>query len=211
MLVPDVIPAHECAALADAISAGHDGVGSRCLLPQAWCAALARRLQQHAALASLIPARHVAVQCTFFEKSPARNWLVPVHQDLSIPVADRVDDPALGGWSSKEGTLFVQAPVELLDQLVAVRLHLDPCSEADGPLRVVPASHRAGRIDPEAAVLARNRHEVSCPSERGGVLAMRPLLLHASSKSTGSSRRRVLHFVYGPRQPGFGLRWQHAV
>lgn len=39
---------------------------------------------------------------------------------------------------------------------------------------------------------------------------MRPLLLHASSKATGRSRRRVLHFVYGPAQLPSGLRWHEA-
>ena len=104
----------------------------------------------------LIPAGHVAVQCTYFEKSASRNWLVPIHQDLSIPVARRVDAPGLRGWSQKEGALFVQAPVELLAQLVAVRVHLDACGADDGPLRVLPGSHRLGLVAPEAAVLARN-------------------------------------------------------
>ena len=63
----------------------------------------------------------VAVQCTYFEKSADRNWLVPIHQDLAIPVARRVEHPALRGWSHKEGSLFVQPPADVLAQLVAVR------------------------------------------------------------------------------------------
>lgn len=188
-----------------------DAVGSRCLLPLEWCAQLAKRLQLAPEVSELVPADYAAVQCTYFEKSTERNWLVLVHQDLSIPVAARVADPALGGWSEKEGFLFVQAPLEILEQLVAVRLHLDSCSLDDGPLRVVPGSHLLGCIAPEAAVEARQRAEVACPSEQGGVLAIRPLLLHASSKSKGTSRRRVLHFVYGPRLLKYGLKWQHAV
>ena len=66
------------------------------------------------------------------------------------------DAPGLRGWSQKEGALFVQAPVELLAQLVAVRVHLDACGADDGPLRVLPGSHRLGLVAPEAAVLARN-------------------------------------------------------
>lgn len=211
-LIPKVLPVIECDSIASRIQPDAASAGTRCLLPQAWCAALARRLRQHPALSSLIPAEHVAVQCTYFEKSAARNWLVPIHQDLSIPVARRVDEPGLRGWSEKEGALFVQAPVELLAQLVAVRLHLDACGADDGPVRVLPGSHRLGLINPEAAVLMRSADaEVTCEAAPGDALVMRPLLLHASSKATGRSRRRVLHFLFGPAVLPHGLAWQQAV
>ena len=211
-LVPGILSAAECAAIATRIQPGAASAGTRCLLPLAWCAALARRLRQHPALSSLIPTGQVAVQCTYFEKSASRNWLVPIHQDLSIPVACRVDDSGLRGWSQKEGALFVQAPVELLAQLVAVRVHLDACGADDGPLRVLPGSHRLGLVAPEAAVLARNAAaEVTCEAAPCDALVMRPLLLHASSKASGQSRRRVLHFVFGPPLLTHGLAWRQAV
>jgi hypothetical protein len=37
---------------------------------------------------------------------------------------------------------------------------------------------------------------VECLSPRGGVIAMRPLLIHASSKSRNEQPRRVLHIEY---------------
>jgi hypothetical protein len=40
---------------------------------------------------------------------------------------------------------------------------------------------------------------------------MRPLALHTSSKATGASRRRVLHFVFGPAELSYGLQWEHVV
>jgi hypothetical protein len=39
---------------------------------------------------------------------------------------------------------------------------------------------------------------VRCIVPKGGVLVMRPLLVHASGKATGAGHRRVLHFLYGP-------------
>lgn len=147
-LIPGILPAAECATIASRIQPNAASAGTRCLLPQAWCAALARRLRQHPVLSSLVPVDHVAVQCTYFEKSAARNWLVPIHQDLSIPVARRVDAPGLRGWSEKEGALFVQVPAELLAKLVAVRVHLDACGADDGPVRVLPGSHRLGLVAP---------------------------------------------------------------
>lgn len=210
--IPCVLPAQECDEIATHITRlAPDTAGTRCLLPQAWCSALARRLRAHPGIASIVPATHVAVQCTYFEKSVDRNWLVPIHQDLSIPVAARVDHPALRGWSDKEGSLFVQPPAGLLEQLVALRVHLDPCGDDDGPLRFLPGSHQQGRLTAQEAHEQRQAGPLtSCAMERGDVLAMRPLTLHASSRATGSSRRRVLHFVFGPPDLPHGLTWPHT-
>ena len=211
-VIPAVLDAAHCDDLAASTAACvADTPGTRSLLTQDWCRALAATLRAHPAVGALIPAGHVAVQCTYFEKSVGRNWLVPIHQDLSIPVRERVEHPALRGWSGKEGTLFVQPPCELLETLVTVRMHLDACTEDDGPLQFVPGTHVRGRID--AAEASRLRQEgpvATCAVERGGALVMRPLALHASSKATGRSRRRVLHFVFGPPELPYGLGWENA-
>jgi hypothetical protein len=212
-LAPQVLTAAECESAGLRLAGvSADSAGTRCLLSQDWCQALAATVRRHPSIAQWVPFDFAAVQCTYFEKSPSRNWLVPVHQDLSIPVAARVAHASLSGWSEKEGSLYVQPPVELLEQLVAVRLHIDACSASDGPLRVVPGSHLLGRITPEAAAAARqSQAEVICAAERGSAMAMRPLLLHASSRSTGRGMRRVLHFLFGPRRLPFDLQWQQAI
>ncbi len=185
------------------------GAGSRQLLDHAWCVELAGLLRAHPALAALLPADAAAVQCTYFEKSARQNWLVAPHQDLSIAVARRVAHPALRGWSEKEGGVFVQPPDAVLARLVAVRLHIDDCTLDDGPLRVVPGSHLHGRLDADGAARVRAAFgETACAVAPGGAVIMRPLLLHASSKSRGQSRRRVLHFVFGPRALPCGLEWR---
>jgi ectoine hydroxylase-related dioxygenase (phytanoyl-CoA dioxygenase family) len=75
-------------------------------------------------------------------------------------------------------------------------------------LRVVPGSHRLGRIDAAAAHREReDRGEDAVSVSKGGLMVMRPLLLHASSKTLADSPRRVLHFVYGPSALPDGLRW----
>jgi ectoine hydroxylase-related dioxygenase (phytanoyl-CoA dioxygenase family) len=204
-VVPAVADAGRCAQYAAQISAHHTA-GSRTLLSQPWCAELADSLASAPALQGLLPAAHIAVQCTFFEKSDAVNWLVPVHQDLSIPVQERVEDALLRGWSRKEDGWYVQPPASLLEQMIAVRLHLDPCGATDGPVHVVPGSHLQGVISPQDAVTMR-QHEMACLAEVGDLLVMRPLLLHRSSKATGASRRRVLHFLFGPAGLPHGLEW----
>jgi hypothetical protein len=67
--------------------------GKRDELDAPWCRQLGARLQARLAHDGLIPVSHRAVQCTYFEKSAARNWLVPLHQDLSIAVRRRVEAP----------------------------------------------------------------------------------------------------------------------
>lgn len=211
-VIPGVLPEMQCqfveAHLADLSG---EAAGTRNLLDADWCASVAVALRRSVALAPVL-ADSVAVQCTYLDKSPSVNWLVPIHQDLSIPVQERIAHPELRGWSEKEGSLFVQPPPSVLEALVAVRLHVDDSGEDNGPLRVVPGSHRLGRLRSfDQAAMREGRDEVACTAPRGGVVAMKPLLLHASSKSSSSLPRRVLHYLYGPREIPFGLGWCRAV
>jgi len=212
-VLPDVLTSSECERISGSLDQFHaGGVGSRSWLDEQWCQTLAQSIRQHPAIGCLLPADSVAVQCTYFEKSQDQNWLVPIHQDVSIPVREEVADPNLVGWSEKQGVTFVQPPEPLLQNLVAVRLHIDACGIDDGALRVVPGSHRLGRLDNEKALALRTEMgEVVCPVTKGGALLIKPLALHASSKATGTSRRRVLHFVFAPCSMPFGLHWHRAV
>jgi hypothetical protein len=189
-----------------------DRAGTRNLLLRSWCSGLVHTLRTHPLIAFLVPEEAVAVQCTLFEKSTNRNWLVPLHQDVHIPVRERIDHPSLSGWSEKQGVLYVQPPIEVLESLVAVRVHIDDCGSVHGPLRVVPGSHLSGRL-PDHAIpsLRAARDEHLCVVGRGGALVMKPLLLHASSKATVPNRRRVLHFLFGPKALPLGLSWAYAV
>jgi ectoine hydroxylase-related dioxygenase (phytanoyl-CoA dioxygenase family) len=190
-----------------------DDAGTRDLLRQAWCRALVAPLRLRLREAGVLAGDDRAVQCSLFRKSRSRNWNVALHQDLSIPVAELVANESLCGWSLKQGAHFVQPPAALLERLTAVRIHLDPCSDADGPLRVVPGSHLAGKLAAQRArALRQDCGETACTAEPGDLLIMRPLLLHASSKaSRPQGRRRVLHFLFGPSDPGHGLRWSLAI
>jgi ectoine hydroxylase-related dioxygenase (phytanoyl-CoA dioxygenase family) len=182
--------------------------GTRRFLDLPWCAALADRIVRDERVQEVLPQDAVAVQCTLFTKTPETNWLVPLHQDLAIPVAERVDSELCSGWSEKEGELHVQPPVQVLQQVLAIRLHLEACNERNGALRVIPGSHRRGRLNSIQEQQERDRREsvyVNVP--RGGAMLMRPLLLHASGKVRVDSPRRVLHFVFGPRHLPERLRW----
>jgi ectoine hydroxylase-related dioxygenase (phytanoyl-CoA dioxygenase family) len=211
--VPCVLGVDQCAELVTVLdNAGCGRAGSRNLLDLAACQRLASTFKAHAQIGPLLPQGAVAVQCTFFDKSVDNNWLVALHQDLSIPIQERVLHPDCSGWSEKEGVLYVQPPVAVLESLVAVRAHLDDCGSANGPLRVVPGSHRHGRLSAETSRALREQNgAVECIAHRGDVLVMRPLLLHASSKAQAAAPRRVLHFLFGPKELPCGLTWYRAV
>ena len=184
-VIPGVIDAVLNRRLGAFVGGIMSGAGSRRLLDEAWCAHLAGALRGDARIRSLLPRDAVAVQCTLFDKLPTKNWLVALHQDLSIPVRDRVDGAECSGWSEKEGQLYVQPPVSVLERLVAVRVHIDDCPAESGALRVVSGSHSEGRLSRERAEeLRRENGETEVPVSRGGALVMRPLILHASSKAT---------------------------
>ena len=186
--------------------------GSRNLLERDWCAGLVSPIRSYLQSIGALPADAVAVQCTLFRKTADCNWKVPYHQDLSIPVAARVEHSALSGWSMKEDGHYVQPPVDVLEALLAVRLHLDSSAGDEGALRVVPGSHRLGRLRPDSIAATDKRNtEIVCAADAGDLLLMRPLLLHASSKAERPNGRRVLHFLFAPRQPGCGLQWRIAV
>src|ERR1700682_60362 len=145
--VGGALTAGQFADVAIAVDATDGGrVGSRNLLDLACCQDLAAALKAHPEVGPLLPPRALAVQCTLFDKSADKNWLVALHQDLTIPLRERVPDPECTGWSEKEGVIYVQPPVAVLESLVAVRAHLDDCGSESGPLRVVPRSHRDGRV-----------------------------------------------------------------
>jgi hypothetical protein len=162
--------------------------GTRCLLEVEWCALLAERLANEPRIRLLLPVTARAVQCTLFAKTIETNWLVSLHQDLSIPVAERIESDACSGWSRKEGNTFVQPPVHMLETILAVRLHLDDSDESNGASRIVPGSHRLGRLSSVEAHREREtRGERLVSVLRGSAMIMRPLLLHASSKSSVAS------------------------
>jgi hypothetical protein len=211
--VPNVLDASTCSSVSRLLDASPtNGAGSRRLLLNTWCQELAAKLRSSIQLAPFLPRDAVAVQCTIFDKTPDKNWLVALHQDRSIPVREKVAGAGLSGWSEKEGDIFVQPPPAFLELLTAVRVHIDSCPVQCGPLRVVPGSHRLGSLTARGAEDIRARvGEVAIPAARGDALVMKPLILHASSKASSAARRRVLHFVFGPRILPLGLQWQHAI
>jgi hypothetical protein len=196
----DVLSQDECDALAMSLAKGvhaRGRAGARHLTanPEVRALSYDSRLLHRAA--EVLGGRAVPYRVTLFEKSGRANWLVVWHQDTAIPLAAQLDDEEWGPWSTKAGVLYAHAPAWALDRIVALRVHLDASTRDNGPLRVIPGTHSSGVLsDDEVIAHGRKKEAIDCVVGRGGVLAMRPLLIHSSSKARGDDPRRVLHIEY---------------
>jgi hypothetical protein len=187
------------------------GAGRRGLLGLPAVAALARSPRLLDLVRPHLPSDPFAVRALHFDKSPEVNWLVSWHQDLTLALRARVEVPGFGPWSTKSGIPHVQPPVELLRQMLTIRLHLDDADASNGALRVLPGSHRLGRLSSERIrELRAQQSDVLCAVSAGDALLMRPLLLHASSRTASPRHRRVLHIEYAAFSLPPGLRWHEA-
>ncbi|CAL2104406.1 Phytanoyl-CoA dioxygenase (PhyH) [Tenacibaculum sp. 190130A14a] len=133
----------------------------------------------------------------FFNKPSKSNWFVSMHQDLSVSVSRKFKEDGYTNWTKKNGQLGVIPPTEILDKTITFRIHLDKTDETNGALSVIPKTHSKGiiRVD-ESFDKSSLGNEELCVVEKGGVMLMNPLLLHASSKSVSAYDRRVIHLEF---------------
>ena len=207
LLVPEVLPIPECKRLIDLLGPVTGG-GRRGLLELPEAARVSISTLLLALIAPHLGKSPRAVRAIYFDKTPESNWSVTFHQDLTIAVAKRTDVPGFEPWSLKEGVPHVQPPVELLEQMLTVRLHLDDCGETNGALRLLPGTHTSGRLAADQIESLRKQvPETVCTASAGDALLMRPLLLHASRKSSVEGHRRVLHLEYASGVLPGGLEW----
>ena len=153
-----------------------------------------------------------AVRAIAFDKTGKSNWFVPWHQDRTIAVQCRDDRADVINWTVKNGNPHCEPPIARLESMMTLRWHLDPVRDSDGPLKVLPTTHRRGRME-QAAIhaLAQTSDPVALTAERGDIVAMRPLLVHASSRRTSGGRRRIVHVEFAAGDPPRPLQWaQHS-
>jgi ectoine hydroxylase-related dioxygenase (phytanoyl-CoA dioxygenase family) len=199
-IVADLILANEIVDLSAEFSQAslqRSRAGVRHALKLPSLAALANGSRLVGIAQDILGGEAVPFRATLFGKSAEANWLVAWHQDTALPLRQRSEKPGWGPWSVKEGVVYAHAPAEALMRVVALRIHLDDSGAANGPLRVLPGTHRAGVLtDEQIRALGHEVPAVDCSIMKGGVLAMRPLVVHASSKSQSEMARRVLHIEY---------------
>ncbi len=145
------------------------------------------------------------VRGLYFDKPPQQTWALPWHKDLTIAVRDNREVPGYSKPRIKAGVWHCEPPACVLEAMLTLRIHLDEVTSENGPLEVLPGSHRTGKqlkiddFQPRAVLV-----------NAGDVFAMRPLLAHCSGRSReGTQRhRRVLHLEFsGMRELPGGHEW----
>jgi hypothetical protein len=206
-IIEKLLAQEECGELI-ALLGVVSGAGRRNLLKKAEIGALASSDPLMWLVRPYLGTRARAVRGIYFDKTAEANWSVAWHQDLLIPVQQRIDAHGFGPWSVKEGVAHVQPPIWVLEQMLTVRMHFDDTDETNGALRVIAGSHQHGILSSEAMDrICAGEDGVGCRVPAGGALLMRPLLLHASRKNSSKRHRRVLHIEYAGCELPNGLRW----
>lgn len=150
------------------------------------------------------------VRFIFFNKTPDVNWSLPWHQDRVIAVENKTEAKGFNHWSQKAGTWHCEPPVEVLENMIFVRVHLDDTNEVNGSLEISIGSHKFGKIlsgDIENTV-ARLPKEM-CSSKRGDVLFVKALTLHRSMVSRSSAPRRALRIDYANHDLPHPMVWKY--
>jgi ectoine hydroxylase-related dioxygenase (phytanoyl-CoA dioxygenase family) len=199
-IVPDALPEREVAGLLAVLEQSdlpRSKAGMRHAMRNESVAAVTRDPRLLSMAQDVLGSAAIPFRATLFDKSPTSNWLVVWHQDTALPLRERREVPGWGPWSIKDGVNYAHAPATALEQVLALRLHLDDSVAENGPLRDLPRTHTLGVLsDDELHELSTQIPAIVCLVPRGGVLAMRPLVVHASSKSLSDAPRRVLHIEY---------------
>lgn len=190
---------------------GHTRHAQRNLLRDPVVRALAVSEPVRQTVATILGRECFSVRGILFNKTPNSNWKVVWHQDRTIAVRERKETPHFNPWSVKAGVTHVQPPAEVMARMLAIRLHLDDSHEGNGPLRVIPGSHAVGCLSAAALATWKERPSVVCSVPRGGALLMRPLVLHASSSSSRTEPRRVIHLEFAADELPNGLEWHDRV
>lgn len=148
------------------------------------------------------------VRAILFDKSPQTNWGLGWHQDRTIVVRARRDVPGFGPWTVKRGMLHVAPPIELLERMLTIRVHLDDVPADNAPLLIAPGSHRLGRIaENEIGATVQKCGVRECLAEIGDVWLYATPILHASDAARSPGRRRVLQVDYSAEPLPGGLEW----
>lgn len=157
-------------------------------------------------LTQLFGDKYFVVKSIYFDKPKTSNWYVSYHQDLTISVDKKLELKGYEFWTTKQNQFAVQPPLEVLQNIVTVRIHLDETDENNGALKVIPDSHSKGIYRPET-IDWTVENEVSCNVSKGGIMLMKPLLLHSSDRTTNNRQRRVIHIEISNQELPTELSW----
>jgi len=148
------------------------------------------------------------VRAILFDKNSDTNWALGWHQDRTIAVSERIEVEGYRNWTLKAGTVHVEPPFGVLERMITVRAHLDDVDSDNGPLLIVPGSHRLGRlVEAEIGSVVEAGSSIACLARAGDVWVYATPILHASEASRRATKRRVLQIDFSAEHLPGGLRW----
>jgi len=153
---------------------------------------------------------YFVVKSIYFDKPEKSNWYVAYHQDLTISVDKKVSLENFGPWTTKQNQFAVQPPLNIIENIFTIRIHLDDTDENNGALKVVPKSQAKGIYRPETIDWNVEKENI-CNVEQGGIMIMKPLLLHGSNRTTNGKKRRVIHIEFSDRELPEELNWSERM
>jgi ectoine hydroxylase-related dioxygenase (phytanoyl-CoA dioxygenase family) len=173
-------------------------------LPEASPLVLTKKLKE--LIADVFGQGYFVVKSIYFDKPAKSNWFVAYHQDLTVSVNQKAEVAGYTHWTLQQDQFAVQPPVEILEQNFTIRIHLDDTDYRNGALKVMPGSHLNGvcRLDDADR---KNKSEVFCQVNRGGVMIMCPSLMHASDRTISDKQRRVIHIEFSKANLSKPLKW----
>jgi len=146
------------------------------------------------------------VKSIYFDKPETSNWFVSYHQDLTISVNKKIALEGFGPWATKQNQFSVQPPLQILENNFTIRIHLDDTGENNGALKVIPGSHLKKVYRPETIDWTIEKEAV-CKVSKGGIMIMKPLLLHSSGRTKNNNKRRVIHIEFSSINLPDDLQW----
>jgi ectoine hydroxylase-related dioxygenase (phytanoyl-CoA dioxygenase family) len=95
--------------------------------------------------------------------------------------------------TTKSGVPHIEASQAVLDGMLTARIYLDDVTEDNGPMKVIPGSHKTGK----ASNFDESKSQTIL-ANRGDVLLIRPLVEHNSVPSRDGTlqHRRILHLEF---------------
>ena len=150
------------------------------------------------------------IKSIYFDKPPNANWIVNWHQDLTINVKGKTEDDKFKNWRFLKDRTVVQPPLDILENIFTIRIHLDKCTIKNGALQVVSHSHKDGVVNLAHEVSNLNSIKKICEVEQGGILIMKPLLFHSSRRTENQKNRRVIHIEFSNKILPRGMEWLEA-
>jgi len=153
---------------------------------------------------------YFVVKSIYFDKPEKSNWYVSYHQDLTISVDKKLELENFGPWTTKQNQFAVQPPIDYLKNIFTIRIHLDDTNENNGALKVVPNSHSKEIYRPETIDWDVETEEI-CSVNKGGIMVMKPLILHGSNRTTNNQKRRVIHIEFSNMELPEEINWSERL